>query len=273
MAVGVNTPILAFNIYWNSQCLRGCNDDACDIRDLDLPFACGQGQCYFTPPPLPPPPPPFPGPDPCGSGIQETSTWMAGGSGPPIEALDQLSVGLERFEKRPEAHVYLEEWALVSVGSGKPSVKVASTEAYGERVATSTLESLPRQVRRGELLVVQAAEHRRNARYTPTPSLLGFQAELGRGVAMEGGDFWFRAEVGSSGLVDRVTLIDIAPQLSHGAVEGAIRDALRLRFPDDRRHRSVVFAQGSVGANGRLVVQGNGLVIVPQCCCGEVFCI
>jgi hypothetical protein len=48
--VSVNVPS-----YWNSQCTNGCNPDACTIRGLSLPAACGNGQCYTNPPPPPPP--------------------------------------------------------------------------------------------------------------------------------------------------------------------------------------------------------------------------
>ena len=45
----VNTPP-AFDNYWRSQCMRGCNPDACWEAGMQLPWTCGNGNgvgaCY-----------------------------------------------------------------------------------------------------------------------------------------------------------------------------------------------------------------------------------
>ena len=50
-------------IFWASQCIRGCNGDACATLAASIPLTCGHGFgpyfCYLMPEPPPQPPPNF----------------------------------------------------------------------------------------------------------------------------------------------------------------------------------------------------------------------
>lgn len=117
------------------------------------------------------------------------------------------------------------------------------------------------------MLVVQAADHPRNARYIPTPTLEPFAVDLQyhRPEQASVENFWFRAEVGVDGQVDLVSLLDTSGRLPRDLLEAAIRDNLSLEYGDEKRHRVVVFGTGSISPEGGLTVE-NGLVIESRCC-------
>lgn len=184
-----------------------------------------------------------------------------------MAAIEQLGFGLERSASRPESSVYLEEWAVLTSKGGRGVVQLASSDAFRTRVATSAAAFASSIDDGGSALVVEGAIHPRDVRYIPTPTLEPFAAPLAeqglaRGAAR---DFWFRAEVDIGGRVDRLAFLESLPVSSEGVVDQAIREHLRLSYADERRHRSVVLAQGRVGRDGLLEVE-DGIVVVARCC-------
>lgn len=252
--------MIAFNIFWRSQCCRGCNPIGCTNSGLLVPPLCGRGQCYVS---LPQPPYPFPFP--C-LPFEETQTWIVAASGEPVLAAEQLGFDLESYDQRPESMIYLEEWAVVSPNGGRPLVSLASTDDFRGRLSISAASFAGENAE--EILVVEAPVHPHNARYAPTPSLAPFAVDLRRqeaATANANRSFWFRAEVDLAGRVDQVSLLDTSPTLARDVLRDAIGGNLQLEYPDERRHRSVVYGRGTVGGDGVLEV-GNGLVLISMCC-------
>lgn len=196
--------------------------------------------------------------------IPETQTWLIGPRGEPSFAAEQLRFGLERVDERPEARIYLEEWAVLSFDGGWPAVRGASTEAFGRRVGASAHAFAPAEGGRSTVLVVESAEHPRNAVHIPTPALVPLDVRIGSEKAASQ-EFLFRAEVGPAGVVEDVTLLGASPLQPLDSVRDAILANLRLEYADARRHRSAVYARGVVTRDGRAVVE-HGLIVVARCC-------
>lgn len=232
-------------------------------------WACGDEYAYavddFIHPVWNCNPPPLP----CGV-VTETITWVVGPRDGPKPASEQIQFGLERIADRPEAVIYLEEWAVLSIGDGRPTVREATTEVFASRAAASVTANGISHLDDATMLVVEAAVHPHNARHIPTPELEPFTAQLDVSEGLEAQELWFRAEVAAAGSVDSIMILDGTPSLPVDAVEDAVAENLRLRYADTRRHRSIVFGRGSITNGSSLVVDG-GLVIVPQCCCDDLF--
>lgn len=211
----------------------------------------------------PPPPPPI-----CQKPYQDTTTWILPASGPAVQAVEQLGVALTRWQERSGETFFAEEWALVAGTARLTGTPMVSTRAFRDRVLESSLPSEYAHENGGRWLVVQAPRHAMNARHIPLPDLVPLAAEVS---APHGAEFWFRAEIGADRAVDRVMILDASDRSATSAVRAALRDGLTLDYADDRRHPAVVFGVARVDGEGLLVVE-EGKVILPQCCCGEVFC-
>lgn len=261
------------NAFRNRQCCDGCNRDMCDAIGQPLPSFCPFPGCGYEPPPPPGPPgTPWP-PLPCGPIYPETATWIVGPSGDAAPAPEQLGLGLKRTEERPGAYIYMDEWALVSIGPGESGLERASEDDFGDRAAASTAASMPLHARESTVLVIEAAVHRSNGREIPTPVVVPFEVDLGRNRAIDMPDLWFRAEVDHSGKVDRVSFLDPGAELMAENIKEAIRSHLRLRYTGTRRHRAIVYGLTTLDERGRLTLRGPGFVTVPQCCCSGELCV
>lgn len=264
-SLAVNTPP-GFNIYWRSQCCRGCNPTGCStaVPPLPMPFLCGNGQCYGS---FPIPPRPIPPPFPCPA-FQETLTWVIDSNGQASLALQQLDFDLATVEGRPESTVYLEEWAVVASDGGRQYSPMFSSEEFRARIS-STDRSSPVSVPDGDqVLIVEAPVHPHNVRFAPTASLVPFAAPLRApqsGAAQQERAFWFRAEVDTGGTADEVSLLDAALVDEAEGIRDTLLSNLQLTYVDDRRHRSVVYGRGTLSSDG-IVEVGNGLVVTSMCC-------
>ena len=248
------------------QCCEGCNRDLC--TGGFLPIGCPLPGCNAPIPPPPPNPGPIP---PCGY-YPETATWLLGPEGEPILSTEQFKTGLSRTEERHENSIYLEEWALIPVGTGESGARSHSIESYGQRAASYVESVVPTHVRETQVLVVETAIHARNGREIPIPRFVPFEAELGLNRAISKRSFWFRAELGHGGEVDRVELLEPMAERWARLVKESLRENLDMEYQDERIHRVVVFGRASVDDQGRLEVN-NGLVTIPQCCCNGELCI
>lgn len=253
-----------FDAFRRRQCCIGCNREMCNSLGELFPAICPRPGCGTAQPPPPPPPPP----PPCDLGMANTRTWIVAPNGATIPAPEQTGRGLERFEGRPGTSIFMDEWALVSVGREGTGVERTSAGSFGWSAALAASGSMPVYARKGTILVVEAAGHQRNGREIPAPFLVPFEVEIGSTKLLRTKDLWFRAEVDPGGRVDRVTLLDPPTEPVAADVEHLIRRHLALGYVDERRHRTVVYGLARIDDRGLLSVrEDEGLVVVPQCCC------
>lgn len=217
-----------------------------------------------------------PGPKPgdCSAGFQETSTWTLAAERDPALADEQLGFGLSREVERPEGHFLMDEWVLVMRRGQAPRLGLGSTAAFQDRVQ-AMLDRVPGRRQDQELiLVVEAGDHPVDSRYIPRPEVEPLEVAVDWPMRSAASSFWFRAEVAADRAVDRVRMLHSSDSRGGEAVRAAIRENLRLRYADARRHRVVVFGRARVDSSGLLTVQDE-LVVLPQCCCGtdEAICI
>jgi len=132
---------------------------------------------------------------------------------------------------------------------------------------------MPKDVVETTVLLVEAAVHERNGREIPLPSVIPFKVDLGWNRPLKSSDIWFRAEVAPEGSVDNITLLEKMAQPWEEHVMETIQQHLRLQYADERRHRTVVFGVATIDEQGLMTVRDNGLVTIPQCCCGAEICI
>ena len=250
-----------------AQCLLGCNESMCNSL-LFVPYQappCPNPGCASSQNPPP-------GPLPCTTGATQTRTWMVGPNGAVAPLPEQLEFDLRRSETRPSGQIFQEEWAVVSTGQSRSYRQRSSQDRFGMRAASAMTASLPAHTREGTVLIVEAAVHELNGREIPTPSVVPFEVQLERDRFHGGPEVWFRAEVNLAGTVDRLSLLNSFDDEAGRSIREAIRENLSLQYSDERRHRVVVFGLAKIDERGRIVVGGNGLVTVPQCCCDDGPC-
>ncbi len=268
--------------YWTDTCSNGGTVRCWDCKSA-TGTTCGCCSAAALPPPPPPPPPPR-----CDdkAGITATATWLIGRDGVATPAAEQLQFALRRYEARPENHIYLDEWAVLSATDDRPALKLASTGGFAARVGASPSPSRRGRGRDehihertfegpgrdgGTVLVVEAADHGHDETHMHPATLVPFQVRLPVRL-LKGLQFWFRAEFDAGQDVDRLTLLDMPSLAPLGELDAALRRYLRLNQPEGGNHRVVVFGAGTIDGDGRLDVN-NGLVLVPKCCCGAYHCV
>lgn len=268
---------------WSDTCSSGAKIKCWDCKCGPSNITCGCCSGALQPPHPPPHDPP---PHCEESYVSQTKTWLITPDGATTDAGEQLGFELHRYESRPETHIYLDEWALLSAAGDQPALRLASTGTFSSRIARSRsvsrrfdrngnaddggFDGLDRE--RSTVLVVEAADQSHDARHMHAPTVEPFQAQLPVRL-LSGFQFWFRAEVSAEREVDRLTLLDMPTLAPLSALEAAIRANLRLRYHDEQReHRTVVYGAGTVDSEGWVNV-GNGLVIVPKCCCYGWACV
>lgn len=222
-------------------------------------------------PPPPPPPPPWEKPPPCSEGEVASSTWTLSSGDSPELATFQSGFGQSRFERRPEGHFLLDEWAILSMRGGSPKVRFASTAAFRDLVTERVDPQMVERYRDSVFLVVEAADHPLNGRHIPLPKVIPLDVELEKNPEPVEAEMWFRAEIDAQGRVDRVTILEASGLAAQSRVEKALRRNLELDYADTGRHRAVVFGVAAVTAAGRMTVD-DPFVVLPQCCCGDMFC-
>lgn len=208
----------------------------------------------------------------CGElSVTSTSTIALARSSGPTLARRQLAFDLSRGEERPDGSFILEEWAVLSFDGEEPRVTLASSEGYRERVLSAAALLRPSGNQGSTILIVEDAAHPLNSRHIPRPSL----EPIERGVSLPKSagkqELWFRAEIGVDGKVDRLQALDTSKHIDSDLIQAELRNNLKLRYADDRRHRAVVFGIAEI-EDGHLRIR-RPLVSLPKCCCGDSFCI
>lgn len=271
-AVGV-TPA-GLSRFWQSQCERGCNLQACALA----PSAqyCSRSNCTQIPPPIPPPPEPE---DPCIDPYGALRVLPMSGEPRLATALPGTSYPLTRTEDRDGFRYLMEEWAVLATATGDDGrgidleVASASSSAYGlmqrQRLASAFERGGPAGgagmgAEPTVLLTVHAPVHRRDHRWIPTPVVRLAPARAG---GSEG-----RAVVRADYAEDR-SRIDFAVVYADRPLTGdetaALETSLSLEYGSDKPHRAVVFAVVRLGETLELV---DALTVLPQCCCPSEPC-
>lgn len=230
------------------------------FRDSDCPggYVCQDGQCVSSPS----------DPGPCLAGFEATTTWVVEPDSEPARASRQLAFKLGDFISRPEASVFVEEWALVAEGDAGREIKMASTAGFASRAAELLTELQKESRPSAGVLIVEAANHPHNARHVRPPKLIPVTLSLTNVEETKAGTYWFRGEISESGEVDHLFVFGSESGRSQPELEAALRRELRVEFENARRHRTVILAAARVSQTGRVAVD-FGLALVPACCCEQ----
>lgn len=186
----------------------------------------------------------------------------------------QLGYGLLNPGERRDGSYNFEEWAVVSPAG---EVLRASTVEFASRVQKEGEHFRPRgKSGASAVLVIEDAEHPQNSLEIPVPSLAPMDVEAGLSATVAGASMWFRAEVGKDGVLDQMILLNVPDDLALGRDLGPLnerlRDHLKLRYADERRHRVVVFGLVRANPEGHLVMTASR-VMLPKCCCNGRRCV
>lgn len=190
-AAAVSSPFTT-RVYWGSQCFHGCNPDGCTFAPATWNPLCGQGQCYiYLPLPFPSPDDPPEPEDPCFDPDSQLVAVTIEGDPLVVETLPATSYPLLRHDRRDGFRYRMEEWAVLSVQTGRDGdivaveVASASTPSYGSFQRRVLSESLHRgaaaradrargklQPGRSVVLVVSQPPHAHDQRWIPSPQAL-----------------------------------------------------------------------------------------------------
>jgi len=205
----------------------------------------------------------------CAGMTLSSRTLVIGSDRGPELAGHQLRFGLQRSGNRREGSFLFEEWALVRFADDKAKVMGASSGKFAGHVHAVAERFRPRGGATSIVLVIEDAEHPHNSRQIPVPEVAPIDFDAGLPASEAGQEAWFRAEVGENGEVDQVILLNRPAAFASFTINHQLREHLRLRYADKRRHRAVVFGLVRADADGHLVMTTSRVVLPPCCCLGH----
>lgn len=212
-------------------------------------------------------PPIFDDPDLCEEAITDTQTSIV----PLSQERDQelvelvrepLRFPLGRVESRGDEMFIMDEWSVVSEGD----VVLASSPEFGAAVGEQWASSAEQ-----EALVVQEPVHRMNDRWIPKP-MVRIQGGMGLPPEYRGdGELVLaRFELSPRRVMDHWEVLYTSGPVDVAGVEELLKGRLGLVFSSDKTHRAAAYVV--LRLTDRLEIVDT-LTVLPQCCCGETFCI
>jgi len=210
-------------------------------------------------------PPIIQDPGECGSSVTQTSTTFLQLGGVDAGGRDLTAPSVEyplsRSESRGSESFVMEEFAVVADGE-----VISASEADFSRAV------LDQNAVRGGIpvLVVQEPNHVRNSRYIPKPSVRLLGDRVPTSQRSDGGIVAARIEFSAQAEVDEVEVIYSSQKLDREAVARLLSRRVGLAFVGDKGHRTEAYVVFRV--TNRLELLG-AITVLPQCCCGETFCV
>lgn len=225
--------------------LNSCTGTAGDIRDLCL-AGCDDG-----------------GPG-CGSVVTQTLTTSLSLGENTAGGLDlaprPVTFPLSRSETRGRESFLVEEWAVIHGGVVAKTSNPTFAQALAEQGAMPPV---------GSHLVIQEPMHAHNSREIAIPELRILSTGLRPNERRTGQVVAARVEISPTEHVDRVEILFTSEPMDEAPLSDLLSHRVGVAFASEKHHRTVVFVIFRL--TDRLEVLGTDTVL-PQCCCGEVFC-
>ena len=168
---------------------------------------------------------------------------------------------LARAETRGWESFIVDEWAIVENGRAAASSNPAFAQAVMDQRAAPPL---------GSFLMIQEPIHAMNSRHVAKPEVRISSTGLAPSERGEGELVAARLEFSPARVVDRVEIVYTSAALDEARLEQLVRRRVGLVFASDKEHRTAVYVIFRLTERFELL---GTFTALPQCCCGEVFCI
>lgn len=168
---------------------------------------------------------------------------------------------LARAETRGWESFIVDEWAIVENGRAAASSNPAFAQAVTDQRAAPPL---------GSFLMIQEPIHAMNSRHVAKPEVRISSTGLAPSERGEGELVAARLEFSPARVVDRVEIVYTSAALDEARLEQLVRRRVGLVFASDKEHRTAVYVIFRLTERFELL---GTFTALPQCCCGEVFCI
>jgi hypothetical protein len=226
--------------------MNSCDSTASQVRDLCLAHCDNPG----------------PG---CGAVVTQTATIALSLGEATAGGLDltraSVTFPLARSETRGDDTVLVDEWAVTESGEVTASSNPAFAQAVTEQGAAPPV---------GRYLVVQEPIHADNSRKIPKPDVRISSTGLSPDDRGTGQTVAARLELSNTGIVDRAQILYTSEPMDEARLEELVRHRIGLAFASEKRHRTVVFVVFRL--TDRFELLGT-YTVLPQCCCGDHFCV
>lgn len=172
-----------------------------------------------------------------------------------------IDFSLARWETRGQESFIVDEWAIVQNGRATASSNPAFGRAVTDQGAAPPL---------GSFLMIQEPVHAMNSRHLAKPEVRISSTGLAPSERGEGELVAARLEFSPARVVDRVEIVYTSAAMDEVRLEQLVRRRVGVVFASDKEHRTAVYVIFRL--TDRFELLGT-FTALPQCCCGEVFCI
>ncbi len=168
---------------------------------------------------------------------------------------------LARSETSGDESFLVDEWAIARDGGVTASSNPAFAQAAAEQGGVPPV---------GPHLLIQEPVHANNSREIPKPEVRISSTGLSPADQGTGQIVAARLEISKTEAVDQVQILYTSTPLDEARLENLLSHRIGLVFASEKRHRTVLFIVFRL--TDRFELLGT-YTVLPQCCCGEHFCV